>query len=48
MTTEKTIKQIIAEASEILDSKVKTVQDMRRLVKLSQELEERLVKGGTK
>ncbi len=45
MTSDKTTEQIIAEALEILESKSKTAKDMRRLIQLAHELEERLRKG---
>lgn len=48
MTTGKTIEQIIDEALKILELRVKTVQDVRRLVCLAQELEERLQERETK
>ncbi|MBA7645926.1 hypothetical protein ES703_53686 [subsurface metagenome] len=48
MNTGKTIDRIVDEALKILELKVKTVQDVKRLVCLAQELEEAIAKGETK
>ena len=44
----RTEEEIVAEALDILDTKPKTTDDMKRLIELAHELEETLAnKGGT-